>query len=254
MQSTGIGTGAVYAHAAPIPAPARRLPPDEDELQRADQGHFTISVGPETNDYPPWIHPRSRVSSTVQRRENARSHRPPQGNGRQSPRINPTTTRTDGSQLTTCRLRIPPAEPHRHPYLPGTRHTDDSESTMMFTANASKCRYRRMSMSRTASAPNASCLSSSDERRQEKTSGYLPFSRTNEHLQSTPTGIRFPRRCHSLIQGHTNFLRRQPHARMRKPNEQGASSLLAVVIAPEPEYRVDLSKPSYRRILWEKKK
>ena len=67
---------------------ARAFAANVADLQRPDQGHFTISVGPKTNDYPPLSHPRSRVSSTLQRRDNARSHRPPQGNGSQSPLIN----------------------------------------------------------------------------------------------------------------------------------------------------------------------
>ena len=156
MRSTGTGSDAVFAHAAPHSGPCAVLPPDDNVSHRSDHGHFTIvaetspaptaSVGLETSAYPPLSHPPSRANSQVllgQRRSRTRRRRPRAAYG------------------------FPPAKPHRLPRLLGARHADESEPATMLTADTSKTRYRTMSMSRTASAPNTSSSGSSDERHQD---------------------------------------------------------------------------------------
>ena len=97
IRSTGIAGDPEFAYGTPHSGPCAALPADEDVPHRTSRRHFPIaaetspaqkaSVSLETSDNSPLCHPRSRASSTVQRRENSRSHTPPKRNGRQSPRI-----------------------------------------------------------------------------------------------------------------------------------------------------------------------
>ena len=128
MRSTGTGTDAVFAHAAPHSGPCAVLPPDDNVSHRSDHGHFTIvaktspaptaSVGLERSAYPPLSHPPSRANSQDllgQRRSRTRRRRPRAAYG------------------------FPPAKPHRLPRLLGARHADESEPATMLTADRTNC-------------------------------------------------------------------------------------------------------------------
>ena len=79
--------------------------------------------------------------------------------------------------------RFSPDIRHRQPYIPGARHDDEPQPTLMSIEDTSKSRHRTISMSRSAIPPNTSSPSSSDERRQELQSRYSQFAIRAKHAR-----------------------------------------------------------------------
>lgn len=146
MRSTGIGTGAVFRHAAPHSDPLEVLP-REAIPRRTDLRHHRVppetypapnsTVDLDPSDYPQLRYPPSRATSTVQRREFQSGTDHPSRTIRSHLVSIRTMTRPDTPPLTLCRLRTPSIQQHRQPHLLAARQTDDPEAPTMVIAERS---------------------------------------------------------------------------------------------------------------------
>ena len=146
MRSTGTGSDAVFAHAAPHSGPCAVRPPHDDVPCRTDRGHLTIAgrdVSCATSLSRPRDERLSAVESSPIAGEIHRStqkisgmYRPPQRNDCQLPRLD------SDNDAHRCAAGDPvpltgslSEEPHRQPHLLSASQTDDPDTSMMFIAD-----------------------------------------------------------------------------------------------------------------------
>ena len=146
MRSTGTGSDAVFAHAAPHSGPCAVRPPHDDAPCRTDRGHLTIA-GRDVSCATSLSRPRDERLSAVESspiageihhstQKKSGMYRPPQRNDCQLPRLD------SDNDAHRCAAGDPvpltgslSEKPHRQPHLLSASQTDDPDTSMMFIAD-----------------------------------------------------------------------------------------------------------------------
>ena len=146
MRSTGTGSDAVFAHAAPHSGPCAVRPPHDDVPCRTDRGHLTIA-GRDVSCATGLSRPRDERLSAVESSPIAGDihcstqkisgmYRPPQRNDCRLSRLD------SDNDAHRCAVGDPvpltgslSETPHRQPHLLSASQTDDPNTSMMFIAN-----------------------------------------------------------------------------------------------------------------------